>query len=296
MAAIVSHEEKRIGRICLSVLAVLFVFFISLSTTASAKKLEVNGVSRPRYNAQLSFTVPGSVYEIAVKPGQTVKRGDLLMHLDSRAEDCRIAQLKSEISSTIKIRTLQSRIKQAHLDMDRFAEALRQNAATVMEFQHAQLTHDLSLLALEEEQFRIEQLKRSLNELQAQRERMYLYAPCDGYVEDISIEKGMAVDRNVPALRLVAIDPILVELTLPVEEAMQLKIGDRVEVRQPDSDTVFTGKVDQIAKIAILSNRTLKVRIHVPNPKKMPVGLMVTVFFPTIDVGNKADAVTIDTK
>ena len=290
------QKEKCIRRIVLNVLAVLFVFFTSFPTMASARKLIENGVSRPRYNAQLSFTVPGSVYKIAVKPGQTVKQGELLMHLDSRAEDFRIAQLKSEISSTIKIRTLQTKIKQAHLDMDRFGEALRQNAATVMEFQHAQLTHDLSLLALEEEQFRIEQLKRSLNELQAQRERMYLYAPCDGYIEDISIEKGMAVDRNIPALRLVAIDPILVELTLPVDEAMQLKIGDRVEVRQPDSDTVFAGEIDQIAKIAILSNRTLKVCIHVPNPKKMPVGLMVTICFPNIDVGNNADAATIDTK
>jgi len=272
----------------------LFIVLASPVGGAFAGDLEVSGVSRPEYNAQLSFAAPGRVYEIAVKPGQAVKQGDLLMHLDSRAEESRIAQLEHEISSNIKIRTLQTRIKQARLDMDRYAEALRHKAATVMEYQHAQLAHDLSLLALEEEQFRIEQLKRSLGELQALRDHMYLYAPCDGYVEDIAVEKGMAVDRNVPALRLVATDPILVEFSLPVEEAMKLHIGERVEVRQPGSDTVLDGEVDQIAKIAILSNRTLKVRVHVPNPGKMPAGLMVTIRFPGIDADTIVGAATND--
>jgi len=274
---------------------VLLALLPSLPAVARAGDLEASGVTRPQYNAQLSFAAPGSVYEIAVKPGQTVQQGDLLMHLDSRAEDSRISQLKSEIESNIKLRTLETRIKQAKLDMDRYGEALRHKAATVMEYQHAQLAFDLSRLALEEERFRIEQLKRGLSEMEAQRDHLYLYAPCDGYVEDVAVEKGMAVDRNVPALRLVAIDPILVDLTLPVDEALRLRVGDRVEVRQPGADTVLTGAVDQIAKIAILSNRTLKVRVHVPNPRKTPVGLMVTVRFPGIDAGAHAGAATTDT-
>lgn len=255
---------------------------------AVAEPLEVEGVSRPQYNAQLNFSASGMVYDIPVKSGQAVKKGDLLIHLDSRAEDSRIAQLRHEIRSTIKIRTLQNKIKQARLDMDRYSEALAHNAATEMEAQHARLAHALSKLALEEEEFRLEQLRRRLDELSAQREHMDLYAPCDGYIEDIFVEKGMAVDRNVPALRLVAIDPILVELTLALDKAMQLSIGDTVEVRQPGADAVLAGEVIQIARIAILSNRSQKIRVHVPNPGGMPVGLMVRVRFPHIDAGPAA--------
>ncbi|MCL1939744.1 MAG: efflux RND transporter periplasmic adaptor subunit [Desulfovibrionaceae bacterium] len=252
---------------------------------AAEQALEVQGVSRPMYNAQLSFAVPGSIFAIPVQPGQAVKEGDLLMHLDSRAEDSRLALLDSEIASTIKIRTLTTRIEQALLDMERYAGALRKQAATLMEYQHAKLAHSLSILALEEEEFRIEQLKRSKQELLAQRERMYLYAPCDGYVEEILVERGMAVDRNVLALRLVSINPILVELTLPVDKALLLQPGDTVEVTQPGSDTIFPGVVAHVAKIAVLSNRTLKVRVHVSNPGGMPVGLMVNVRFPHIEAG-----------
>ena len=91
-----------------------------------------NRKARAMYNAQLSFAVPGSVYAIGVKPGQSVKKGDLLMNLDSRAEDSRLALLDSEIASTIKVRTLETKIVQAKLDMERFADALRHKAATAM--------------------------------------------------------------------------------------------------------------------------------------------------------------------
>ncbi len=247
-----------------------------------AASLEAQGVSRPMYNAQLSFALPGSIYVIAVKPGEAVKEGDLLMHLDSRAEDSRISLLDSEIQSTIKIRTLQTKIEQARLDMQRYANALTHKAATVMEHQHAKLAHSLSVLALEEERFRIEQLQRNREELLAQRERMYLYAPCDGFVEDVLVERGMAVDRNVPALRLVSTDPLLVDLNLPVDKALLLKEGESVEVFLPGSGAALKGTVAQVAKIAVLSSRTLRVRVHVPNPQRIPAGLMVTVRFPSI--------------
>ncbi len=247
---------------------------------ARAESLSFEGVSRPTYNAELSFSVPGSVYAIPVERGQAVKKGDLLMHLDARAEDSRLAQLNYEIQSTIKLRTLGARVGQAKLDMNRFRNALRKNAATRMELQHAELGHTLSVLALEEEKFRLEQLKHSRNELLALREKMFLYAPYDGYIEDISVSLGMAVDRNVSAMRLVVINPLLVELTVPIEQALQLNVGDTVEVIQPDSVEVLEGKVAFIAKIAVLSSKTLKVHIHVPNAQGLPAGLLVTVRFP----------------
>ncbi len=260
------------------------------SAMAEAKLLEVQGVSRPMYDAKLSFSIPGNIFAIDVKPGQAVKKGEPLMHLDSRAEDSRIAQIKSEIESTIKIRTLEARVAQAKVDMVRFQSALRSRAATVMEFQHSRLSHELSVLALEEERFRLSQLQLSLQEMLAQRDKMYLYAPRDGFVESILVEQGMAVDRNVAAVHYVSIDPLLVELTLPIQQAEHIKMGDEVEVLQPHNDMVFKGVVAQVARIAVLSNRTLKVGIHVKNPENISAGLLVTVRFPQISVDGKSTA------
>ena len=235
------------------------------------------GVSRPAYNAQLAFATPGTVARIAVKPGARVKAGDLLMSLDTDVEDCRLALLDAEIASTVKKKTLATQIEQANLDMQRYTAAHARNAATTMEMQHATLKYSLSQLAAEEERFRVEQLRRSKAELVAQRDRMRLVAPCDGIVNDVTVECGMAVDKNTPALTLVAINPMLVELNLPIEQALKLKTGDPVEVGMPRSGQTQKGIVTQVASIAVLSNRTLQVRVSVPNPEEEPVGLMVTV-------------------
>lgn len=249
----------------------------SESSTASA--VEFEGVLRPVYDGQLSFALPGRLSEIKVKRGQYVKKGALMMHLNTRAENARLALLENEICSTIKFRTLEAQKKQAKLDMERYQSALQENAATLMEFQRSKLMYDLSVLALEEEQFRINQLKLNRKELLSQRDSMYLYAPISGYVEEIYVEKGMAVDRNIPAIRFVSIDPMMVELTLPVNIAVALKVGDSVKVVHPASKEVLVGKIVHVARIAVLSNRTLKVRIHVPNPDGLSVGLMARVIF-----------------
>jgi RND family efflux transporter MFP subunit len=246
---------------------------------ADSAALMAQGVSRPAYNAPLNFALPGSVFDIQVKPGQAVKAGDLLMSLDTRAEDSRLKLLEQEIRSSIKIRTLSTKIDQARLDMERYASALQDKAATQMEAQHAKLAYDVSRLALEEEHFRIAQLKLNRDELLAMRERMRLYAPCDGFVEDVLVERGVAVDKNIPALQLVSIDPLQVDITLPVEQAMRVKEGDRVKAIMPD-DEERPAFIKQVARVAVLSNNSLRIRVDVSNPAGTPAGLMVKILLP----------------
>ena len=122
-------------------------------------------------------------------------------------------------------------------------------------------------------------MKLNRSELLALRERMRLYAPCDGYVEDVLVELGMAVDKNIPALQLVSIDPLQVDITLPVEQAMRIREGDKVKAVMPDGGE-RPAFIKQVARIAVLSNRSIKVRIDVPNPAGTPAELMVKVLFP----------------
>ncbi|MFI3272027.1 MAG: efflux RND transporter periplasmic adaptor subunit [Pseudomonadota bacterium] len=245
----------------------------------SSQGMVWQGISRPSYNAQLSFALPGVIYSIDVEAGSEVKAGDLLMSLDTRAEDQRLALLSAEMKSTIKRRVLETQRAQAKLDMARFRNARQHNAATDMEVQHAELQYKLTTLALEEENFRIEQISLNRAELLAQREKMRLYAACDGIVEDITVERGMAIDRNIAALRLVAIDPIIVELNLPVEIANTLQEGAELDVIMDDGYAT-KGVVIHKANIAVLSGRTLRVRLSVPNPDSHNVGLLVKVLPP----------------
>lgn len=267
-----------------SILCAALVFAVVLQAFspegAQAKELRVQGVTSPIYNAQLSFPVPGTVGRIAVQPGQAVRAGELLMALESTPEDKRLELLENEIGNTVKIRILKSRAAQAKVDYERYKGALSRNAATTMETQHAKLTYDLSILALEEEEFRIEQLKRNYEELLAHRERMRLYAACDGFIEEVGVEVGMAVDKNVPAVRLVSVDPFYVDFAVPVQVAASLHVGTQVMLCRPGSTDCRPGVINQVGKVAVLSSGNLKVRVQAQNQQKIPVGMMLEGVFP----------------
>lgn len=259
---------------------IVFLLFTHMDIRPSfADELRLQGVSLPNYNAQLSFPIPGVVGEIAVRAGQRVKTGDLLMRLHSDPEDRRIELVQHEVGNIVKLRILQTRADQAAVDYERYKGALKRQAATDMETQHAHLAHKLTLLELEEEKFRLEQLERSLHELMAHRERMRLYAAVDGYVEEVNVEVGMAVDKNTPALRLVSIDPLTVDFSMPVARALTFKEGEKVTLCFPKTTTCREGLIRHIGKIAILSSGNLRVRVQSDNPQNTPAGMMLEAVF-----------------
>lgn len=261
----------------------LLATLLLMPSAAHAAHMRLQGVTIPTYNAQLSFPVPGVVGHIAVRPGQFVRAGDLLMRLNSDPEDRRIELLEHETANTVKLRILTTRADQAKVDFERYRGALQRNAATDMETQHAQLAHRLTLLELEEEKFRLEQLGRSLNELLAQRERMRLYAVTDGYIEEINVEEGMTVDKNIPALRLVSIDPFDVDFSVPVNQAIRLREGGEVRLCAPGTEDCRTGVIRQVGKIAILSSGNLRIRVRAENQQKLPTGMMLEGIFESAD-------------
>ncbi len=262
-----------------SLISLSFALSFILGTSSLAHSFEVQGVSRPFYDASLSFSVPGTIGDILIEEGDEVFEGQELIRLDSRAESARIKLIENEINADIKQRTLLSRAEQSRVDMVRYQDAKRHNAATAVEVQHSQLAYELNKLAIEEEVFRIDQLRLNLDELLAQKEKMVLKAPVSGYIEEIAVEKGMAVDRNVLALRLVSNNPLLIEFSLPIDQALAIKEGDSVDIRTENSSMVFEGEVAQIAKVAVLSNKTLKVRVKADNIHNLPAGLLLNVSF-----------------
>ncbi len=79
---------------------------------------EVVGTVRPRIGATVSAKVMAAIQQIPVKPGDTVKAGDLLAQLDDRE--------------------MRAAFERAQADYNRYQELLRQQVATAAEFQGAE--------------------------------------------------------------------------------------------------------------------------------------------------------------
>ena len=118
---------------------------------------------------------------------------------------------------------------------------------------------------------------------------MRLVSPIAGRVEKVAVEIGEAVERLGPVIHLVKIDPLWIDVPVPLGQAERLTAGQRVSVSFPDdpSDASATGRITHISAVADAGSDTLRVRIEVPNPHGRPAGEQITVGFPKLASGGK---------
>jgi multidrug efflux pump subunit AcrA (membrane-fusion protein) len=96
---------------------------------------------------------------------------------------------------------------------------------------------------------------------------------------------GENVFEQAKIMKIAQIDPLLVEVHLPIAVFPVIKEGMKAEVRpsQP-AGTVHIATVSVIDKVFDAASDTFGVRLMVPNPKRnMPAGVNCTATFPFLD-------------
>src|SRR4029453_11940770 len=63
----------------------------------------VQGVTKPYIPAKPWFNSAGTVLEVPVVKGQTVKKGDVLIRQDDRMEKAELAKLEAEAKSMVRV-------------------------------------------------------------------------------------------------------------------------------------------------------------------------------------------------
>ena len=249
----------------------------------------IPAISKPSKEVTFAFYRPGQVAEVAVRPGQTVKKGDLLIRQDDRAEQVQVAQLKAESEDQTRVKAAQAQLDQKKVDLKRTEEANKARAATDLEVEHARLEVTIGELSLDLARFEHSQSQRKYEEARLQVERMRLCASIDGRVEKVTVQEGEAVDNQAKAIRLVCIDPLWIDVPVPVEDVVRLRMGQPAKVNYAAvmGFAPQTGKIIQIRTVTDDGSGTLYVRVEVPNAESYPAGLRVDVEFQTASVADK---------
>jgi Cu(I)/Ag(I) efflux system membrane fusion protein len=93
------------------------------------------------------------------------------------------------------------------------------------------------------------------------------YAPFDGYVMDLSVRQGSAVEPGAMLFQLADLSSVWITAEVPEAQASWVKAGDSIaaEVSALPGEH-FSGKIDYLYPELMQATRTLKVRIVVKNP------------------------------
>ena len=103
-----------------------------------------------------------------------------------------------------------------------------------------------------------------------QPERMVdYYAPFDGYVMELSVRQGSAVQPGAMLFQLADLAAVWISAEVPETQAAWITAGDSIQVEVPAlPGEHFSGKIDYLYPELSQVTRTLKVRIVVKNPGK----------------------------
>ncbi|MHC4508240.1 MAG: efflux RND transporter periplasmic adaptor subunit, partial [Planctomycetota bacterium] len=241
----------------------------------------ITAITIPSADVTLSFVQPGRIADVRVREGESVKAGQWLVEQDDAVDRARLAQLEAESEDTTQIQAAEASLKQKKVDLKKIETAAARNAATELEVEYAKLNVTIAGLSLQVAIFEHEQAKRKFEEMKLQIDNMSLKSPISGTVEKIDVETGESVNALESVIRVVQIDPLWIDVPVPVPQASSLRYGATTRVEFPEPrKTTADGMVIYIGAVADAASGTLRVRLQVPNKSKRPAGEHVRVILP----------------
>jgi RND family efflux transporter MFP subunit len=244
----------------------------------------IRAMTEPSRDAMLTFTFPVEIQDVLVRGGQRVQKGDVLVQ--GRDDEYRLQRDLQKITaeSDLEIQNAQAELDQAQVECDAQKMMVdRKHAGSEIEYARAKTVLKVKQVAVE-----LAHLQRTLQALQldvreAQLSRLAIRAPFDGVIDTVLVDAGEVKRETEPVLRIVATDPLWMDVHTPTEETLLLglKPGDQawVLVSAPGEPVVQLGKVIEVAPDAAFEAGKRRIRVELPNPRQWPSGLAAWVRF-----------------
>ena len=147
--------------------------------------------------------IAGLVREIGFESGAVVSKGDLLVRLDTSAEEA-------------QLRALEAQVELARLTVDRDRTLRSQNMLSQAELDTAEAT--------------LKQTQGNADSIRVAIQKKTIRAPFAGRLGIRLINLGQYLDMGKPIVSLQSLTPVYAEFSLPQQELARLKTGMRVNV------------------------------------------------------------------
>ena len=244
----------------------------------AASELVVTGVVSPDAlrNVPVISLASGRVVDIRVRLGDTVKKGQVLMRLQSADVSGAFSDYRKAVADETLART----------QFERARDLFQHGAISMNDFQVAQDAEDKAKVDLENTRERLRILGVELNSQSATVDPsavVDITAPVSGVIVEQNVTQagGVKTLDNSPNLFTIAdLSHVWILCDVYENDLANVRVGDAADVRlNAYPGRVFKGQVSNIGAVLDPTIRTAKVRIEVDNPGLMRVGMFVTATF-----------------
>ena len=241
------------------------------------ESVPASGTIRPVLEVKISPDVSGEVVEICAKEGDQVAAGDLILRIRPDLYQSQVEQASASLG-TLRAQFARQRAeeRQARANHERNQKLFELNAISAAELQHSRTELEIAHSGLQAAEYAIRSGEAQLREARENLLKTTLYAPMDGIISRMSVEKGERVvgTSQMPGTELFRIaDFSRMEVVVEVGESdiVRIETRDSVEVEiDAYPRWKFRGEVTQIANSAKVANFEVRIELLPDSLKFLP--------------------------
>jgi RND family efflux transporter MFP subunit len=216
--------------------------------------LPITGSLSPLLYTTVRSQVAGEVLEVTVREGQAVKKGDVLVRIDTR-------NLKAQLDAA------QASLEKAKADLE-LARLNRENHAAMLEkkfvsqnaYDTVESTYQVALANVKAAEAQLSLARIAL-------EYATVTAPFDGTVAGRMVHPGGKVEIGSELIGLVDLSQLELQAPAPSHEVPSVRLGQVARFRVDGfGDRVFEGRVERINPMTDTGSRSIMVYLSVDNP------------------------------
>ena len=210
----------------------------------------------------LAARIDGRVGRLAVKVGEPVKAGQLLLTIEQNTVNDRLAEAQGSRDVAA------ARLDLAEKTYQRYAQLARAEAVTPLE---------MDRVTAEREQARQNLQTVSAGVAQARTGAAYnrVTAPYAGTIAEQLVESGSTVMPGTPLLVIERSGIPQARITLPEALVGQIRLGEELQLEIPTLQRTISGSVSEVQPSSDPTTRSFTVKLSLPNDAALTPGLFL---------------------
>lgn len=238
-------------------------------------------VMEAKSTIELQSAEEGILDRVLVGRGYRVKANEIVARLDSEQEELTVAraQLRAEDETGIDAANAQNEFRRK--EAERLEDLRSTHAIAERDYVTAVVESRLAEIAVATAMMEHDIATSEYEQASSRLERRAIRSPVDGVVVDVTMFPGEYVHEQVTVMTIAEMDPLYVEVFMPVSEYQTVLPGMPAKV-SPELPIggIYDAEVAVVDNVFDAASRTFRVRLVLPNAGyALPAGLRCTVRF-----------------
>jgi len=241
---------------------------------------------QPNQIVEIRSRAEGIIFKVHVQRGDSVKAGQLMVELESSAERSAVATARYRAEMNGRVTAAQERVDYSSTKAGRASELSKQRFLAQQAHDDAQAEMRVAQADLKDAQENRELARLDYQHQVDLLNLRTIKSPFDGVVMDRLLNPGDLTQYGTetkPILKLAQINPLRVEVVLPLEYYKKLAVGMSAEIIPEKMGGRYPARVTVIDRVFDAASGTFGVRLELPNPRAaVPGGIRCQVDFPEL--------------